>query len=362
MKTFIQILIFVALNTQLIAQFSHGLDKDEASDLMRLASYPFIMEKDGDSLMKVELPNYEILKTVDSIALDNSWSIIKTTNKGVISFRGTTPKQISWLANFYSAMIPAKGKMTLPSGSVTDYEFATDVRAGIQTGWSLAIMIMYPEIIDEIKKLNNEGIFSIYITGHSQGGALALLFRAFLEHLPESVLSKKNKYKTYAFAAPKPGNRFFAYEYNKICNNNLSSYTLINPYDWVPLTPFTVQSPDNTVDLNPFVEFEKSKEGSLIKRIALHQIYKSMKNPIVRSQKSLNKTLGKRVSKMIAKEIGEFAVPKYMLDAAYFPVGISIMLEKYQPIDNSGGKKDVFWQHHPHHYIELVDDYFTENK
>ncbi len=360
-KTQIIFLLFIAFNSQLIAQFSQGLDKNEANDLMKLAYYPFRMEKDGDSLMKAELPNYKIIKTVDSVAMDNAWSVIKKDDIGIVTFRGTTSTKISWLENYYSAMIPAKGEITLPSGEIVNYIFAQDERAGVQTGWSLAILIMYPEIIDEIKKLNSEGIFNIYLAGHSQGGVLTLLFRTFLENLPESVLSKKNQYKTYAFAAPKPGNRFYSYEYNKICNANLSSFTFINPYDWVPQTPFSVQSPNNVSNLNPFVEFENSKEGSLLKRSGIHHIYNSIKNPILKSQKKINKTLGDRVSSLIMKDIGEFKVPEYMLDAAYFPVGVTIMLEQFKPSINPDDKSDAFWQHHSPHYIKLINDYFEEN-
>jgi len=339
------------------AQFSNGLNEIEAQNLMKLSYYPFFMDS-CKTKMDNELPNYQIIKTVDSVAMDNAWSIIKTKNTGIITFRGTTVQQISWMENFYSAMIPAKGEATIPSGKTITYNFANDERAGVQSGWSLAILIMSPEIIEEIKKLNNEGIYHIYIAGHSQGGALALLFRAFLEHLPNDVLSEKNTYKTYAFAAPKPGNRFFAYEYNKIANKELTSFTFTNPYDWVPQLPFSVQSPNNITALNPFIAFESSKEGSFIKRIALHQIYNSMKKPIVKSQKSLNKNLGDRVSKLIKKDIGEFTLPPYLLDAAYFPVGVNIVLEQYQPIHNPKDKKDVFWQHHPPHYIQLVTAYF----
>ena len=288
MKIIIKILLFTFLlfGIQAYAQFNIGVNKNEATAMMRLSYYPFITEKEGDSLMNAELPNYKIIKTVDSVAMDNAWSVIKFEDKGIVSFRGTTTKSLSWLENFYSAMIPAKGVMTLPSGKIANYTFSEDERAGIQTGWSLAIIMVSPVIIDKIKRLNHEGIFNIYITGHSQGGALALLFRAFLEHIPESILSSKNSYKTYAFAAPKPGNRFFSYDYNKFSNKNLSSHTFLNPFDWVPLTPFTVQSPNNTVEANPFTQFEKSKDGSLVKRIALHQMYSSMKNPILKSQKN----------------------------------------------------------------------------
>ena len=354
-------LLLILLSSQIQAQFSQGLNKTEALDLIKLSYYPYILQKGGDSLMRAELPNYEIVIVRDSVAMDNAWSVIKTANKGIISFRGTTPNPISWMENFYSAMIPAKGQMILPNGKHVNYKFAEDPRAGIQTGWSLSIMIMQTEIIREIKKLNDQNIYDIYITGHSQGGALSLLFTSFLVNLPAGILSKQNQYKTYAFAAPKPGNRFFSYEYSKRSNTQLNSYTFINPYDWVPQTPFTVQSPSNITTLNPFLEFEKSKEGSFVKRIALNHIYGSMVNPIKKAQKNLNKNLGNRVNKIIVKEIGEFQVPEYMMDAAYFPVGTSIILEQYLPALNPENEKDIFWQHMPYQYIKLINDYFNEN-
>ena len=257
-------------------------------------------------------------------------------------------------------MIHASGKVTSPQGKVVKYKFADDPRAGVQAGWSLALLVMSKDILQEIRKLNHKGIYDFYITGHSQGGALSLLFRALLEHLTDSVLNPKNNFKTYAFAAPKPGNRFFSYDYNRICNRNFSSITFVNTYDWVPQVPFSVQSPHNIAEPNPFIEFEISKEGSLVKRIALHHIYSSMKKPIVKAQKKLNKTLGHRVKKIIEKTTGGFSVPAYMSDAAYFPAGISITLSHFEPMTNPKDEHDIFWQHKPEHYIRLVDEFFNE--
>ncbi len=353
------ILLLTAVN--ITAQFKAGYEKDEATKLMRATRYPFFEEVKRDSLMSAEIPDFKLIHKVDSIALDNAWCILTSGNRGVISFRGTTDNPISWLENFYAAMIPAVGEVTTPSGKVVQYKFADDPRAGVQAGWSLALLVMSKEIISEMKKLNDKNIYEFYITGHSQGGALALLFRALLEHLPDSTLSKNNSYKTYAFAAPKPGNRFFTYDYNSLCNSNLSSFTFLNPYDWVPQVPFTVQSPDNITSPNPFIMFEESKDGSLIKRIALHNIYGSMKKPIVKAQKKLNKTLGHRVKKIVENTTGEFTVPDYMSDAAYFPAGISIMIGHIEPMTTPEDENDIFWQHAPEKYIQLVDRFFENN-
>ena len=363
MKTLtLLIFTFLLTATQLNAQFEPGFKKNEATKLMRAARYPYYKPGKRDSIMAIELPGYRIVKLVDSTALDNSWCVMTAGNKGVISFRGTTDNPVSWLENFYAAMIPASGEVTSPQGKIVKYKFADDPRAGVQAGWSLALLVMSKDILNEMKKLNEKGIYDFYITGHSQGGALSLLFRALLEHLPDSVLNPKNNFKTYAFAAPKPGNRFFSYDYNRICNSKLSSFNFVNPYDWVPQVPFSVQSPYNITEPNPFIEFERSKEGSLVKRIALHHIYGSMKNPIVKAQKKLNKTLGHRVKKIIEKTTGGFTVPEYMSDAAYFPGGISMTLDHYEPMTNPKDERDVFWQHKPEHYIRLVDKFFEKEK
>ncbi len=360
-KIFLPFLLF-PFSINITAQFEPGFSKEEATKLMRVTRYPFFKPEKRDSIMAIELPGVKIIKLVDSTALDNGWCILTDGNKGIVSFRGTTDNAVSWLENFYAAMIPASGEVTSPEGKVVKYKFSDDPRAGIQAGWSLALLVMSKDILAEIHKLNQKGIYDFYITGHSQGGALSLLFRALLEHLPDSVLDARNNFKTYAFAGPKPGNRFFTYDYNRICNSNLSSFNFINPYDWVPQVPFSVQSPNNITEPNPFLEFEKSKEGSLVKRIALHQIYGSMKNPIVKAQKKLNKTLGHRVKKIIEKTTGGFKVPAYMSDAAYFPAGVSLTLGHITPMLNPDDEHDVFWQHHPEHYIELVDKYFEKQR
>jgi hypothetical protein len=48
-----------------------------------------------------------------------------------------------------------------------------------------------------------------------------------------------------------------------------------------------------------------------------------------------------------------------MADAAYFPAGITIIIDRYEPMLNPEDEQDVFWQHKPEHYIELVDKFFN---
>jgi hypothetical protein len=47
-----------------------------------------------------------------------------------------------------------------------------------------------------------------------------------------------------------------------------------------------------------------------------------------------------------------------MADAANFPAANSIIIDHYEPLLNPEDEQDVFWQHKPEHYIELVDKFF----
>ena len=96
-------------------------------------------------------------------------------------------------------------------------------------------------MVDQINKLNDKGVYDIIITGHSQGGALAHLTRAYLENLPEEEISSKNIFKTYSFANPMCGNEEFAREYKVRYSDSNMSYSVINPADMVPQMPMHYQ-------------------------------------------------------------------------------------------------------------------------
>lgn len=194
------------------------------------------------------------------------------------------------------------------------------------------------------------------MTGHSQGGALIHLLRAMFEYLPEDQLSSKNIFKVYAFAAPKPGNRFFAYDYASYTSLKNPSYTIINKSDWVPQVPFSVQSPDNMTLPSPFASLEDNEFPiPFVKRVVIKRIYKSMKNPTEKSQRRFKKKLGKKMHKQIAKKVGDFETPEYVDDFAYFPVGIQVVLQPWQKTTDNEMLK-VFWQHMPANYYYLIEE------
>lgn len=168
--TLLILLIFAQLNAQT------GLDKSEMRDMIAICnSFTFIdlYKSDKNIIPK----DYHKVYTSGVFGMDNKFQIYKKNHTAVIHFRGSTDKQVSWLENIYAAMIPAQGVINL-EGEDFPYHFADDTSAAVHSGYSLGLAFMHAELIDRIKILNDDGIYDIIITGHSQGGSLANLATA----------------------------------------------------------------------------------------------------------------------------------------------------------------------------------------
>ncbi len=348
--------VIILANSMLVnAQFTTVFDKHEAMNLVAICNY-WINGKIKDVDSTYIDSTYSLIYESKLFKMENKWQLWQKGNQAmVINLRGTTRQSISWYENFYAAMIPAEGNLVLPDSQKVHYKYAEDKRAAVHVGWTMGVSFMMSDILSHIKEMNAKGIYDIYITGHSQGGALAHLLRAAFQYLPEGQLSKKNRFKVYAFASPKPGNRFFAYDYASYTSLKNPSYTIINNSDWVPQLPFSIQSPDNMVEVNPFASLENNDfKIPFIKRIVIKRIYNSMKNPTDKSQRRFKKNLGKKMKKQISKKVGDFQTPEYVNDFSFFPVGVQVILK---PWETSSDDKimNVFWQHLPAHYYYLIE-------
>src|ERR1700676_4408101 len=112
-KSIFPFLIFSTLSIRnLYAQhLKPGFDKSECIEFLEMGS------KLGDSAYQSKIPeplNFKMIYRSKVVGLDNCWDLW-TNNNGiaVISLRGTTTKAESWLANFYAAMVSAKGEIDL---------------------------------------------------------------------------------------------------------------------------------------------------------------------------------------------------------------------------------------------------------
>ncbi len=89
----------------------------------------------------------------------------------------------------------------------------------------------------------------LYITGHSQGAAMATLLRSYLQHTGGTPAGCS--IKTYVFAQPKPGNQHYADDFEEQFCGSEMAFRITNVLDWVPQVPFTLQFPDDIDKPNP---------------------------------------------------------------------------------------------------------------
>ncbi len=306
---FFLFLFFFFLPSIAFAQLSNGFNKQEARDMVMVCnSFTFLdlYASDAEIIPAGYIKSY----TSPVFGLDNCYQVYEQGNMAVICFRGSTDKELSWLENISSAMIPAKGIIEV-NGEKWRYAFARDTTATVHSGYALGIAFMRKDILAQIAKLNTKNIFDFVITGHSQGGALANMLRAYLENLTTQQLSKKNRFKTYAFAAPMTGSKKFATEYNARYAANGSSFNMVIANDPVPLFPVSyndsnfVKSQVNTLlnDRDNFSFMSALKEGSLL-------LFDGTLGKVVNR-------MGRATNKRMIKNLGPVYFPKYVSGINY---------------------------------------------
>jgi hypothetical protein len=201
-----------------IAQLSPGYSLDEAMELIKV-NFRFIDSSRWDSIPGPE--RFQLKYRSVTLGFDNKWDYWEDqAGVGVISLRGTTGTFSSWGANFYAGMIPAKGWIKISENDTFNYELSKDPKARVHVGWTTALGCLWKDMDSMVFAQIDQGKKSFFITGHSQGGALAYLLTAHLRIMQENgIIPRDVQFKTYCSAAPKPGNLYFAYYYEKMTQN-----------------------------------------------------------------------------------------------------------------------------------------------
>jgi hypothetical protein len=304
-------LIFLAaiLSIPSFGQSKDGFKKEEARDMVAICnSFTFLeLYKSDNEILPAD---YKKIYTSRVFGMDNKYQIYKNGHIAVINLRGSTANKLSWLENINSAMIPAKGVIKT-SGDKFEYCFAKNPNAAVHSGFALGMAFLYKDILLQINNLNKEGIHHIIITGHSQGGALANMLRAFLENLSHDEISKKNKFKTYAFAAPMVGNKEFSEEYNNRYALNGSSFNIVIPGDLVPTFP---------LNYNDTSYIAKNLKTLLFERESFNLTKAATDGLAILLEKKILKSVGfvgSSASGQISRDLGEVVMPPYVDDINY---------------------------------------------
>jgi Lipase (class 3) len=350
---FYLLLISIAGSAQLLKP---GFDKEEYRNLMRISA------QFGDSAYRVKIPLTDNLKfnyRSAVVGLDNTWELYTINDKiPVISIRGTTQNSQSWLANFYAAMIPAKGSITIGTNDVFQYELGTHSQAAVHTGWVVSLGYLSKTILPAIDSIYKSGKRDLLIIGHSQGGAIAYLLNAQLMHMQKKgSVPADLRIKTYCSAAPKPGNLQFAYEYEAMVQGGWA-FNVVNSADWVPEVPISIQTLDDFNTVNPFAgSDEMISKQKFPTKLALRYAYNRMSKPTKKAQRNFQKYLGNYTSKIVKKNIPGFEPPVYYESNHFVRTGPTIVLkadEEYFKIFPNDQQK-IFNHHFHEAYLTLLD-------
>lgn len=339
------------------AQLTSGYDFDESMELIKV-NFRF-----ADTIEYSGLPVPQRFRHVyrsPVVGFDNCWDFWKDANGvGLISIRGTTGSLPSWGSNFYSMLVPATGSMKLTEKDSFHYNLASDPAAAVHVGWLFSTGMLMQDMLPKIDSFLLNGGTDLLITGHSQGGAIAYLVTAHLWSLRASGrLPESLRMKTYCSAAPKPGNLRFAYCYEAMTFPGWA-YNTVSSVDWVPETPFSIQTVNDFAPTNPFSDAKELMKGIKIPvRWVLKHAYNKMDRPTRKSQRRFEKYLGRKLGKIMQKSAPGFEPPEYLNENAFARCGTMVSLipdDDYFARYPNYDKENKFLHHSIEPYLYLME-------
>lgn len=362
-KVLLVFFILLASIPEGVCQLKSGFDAKEYLNILGIFAY-----SGKDSVFSKGIPEPNDVKMIyesPTVGLQNKWYLwVNESEKTVIiNIRGTIPDPNSWLENFYAAMIPAKGQIKLNPNYTFDYEFSEDPKAAVHVGWTLATGALMETILPKLDGLMREGYDNVLITGHSQGGAIGYLVSSYLHTLQrENRWGKKVQIKTILSAAPKPGNLFFAYDYERM-NQGGWAFNVVNAADWVPEVPFSIQTVNDFSTTNPFSDvsgFIKSQKFP--KNLIFKKVYNKLNKPTKKAQKNFEKYLGKYAGKEVVKQLPAFEHPDFYQSNHYTRTGNFVILYPDQEYNQTYiyAPEKLFQHHMLQPYLMLLKKQFPE--
>ena len=367
MKIFLFSILITIISFSLTAQslLKPGFDPDEYRELLKVSIRHIDSLKHPYQGLLASYPKYHLEYESPVTGIYNMWQLWISPNKvGVIVIRGTVPKMESWMENFYSGMVRAQGEISVNSNSIFKYKLAEDSNAYVHAGWTIGLASLAPDIVLKIKTYYAKGVKDYIIMGHSQGGAIAFLLRSYLYYL-QPALPRDITFKTYCSAAPKPGNLYYAYDFDFITRGGMA-FRVVNTKDWVPEMPFAIQTLHDVNQGNPFEHGpDLLKKLPFAKRYYLTHIYNKLDKSTSKAQKNYTKYLGDKTYEFVKKSLPAYSKPSFVNSFNYSTCGSPIILkadENYMNNYYEKNKKEygIFVHHHYYAYYNLMMYWYPE--
>lgn len=257
------------------------------------------------------------------------WRSKANPNRYALGIRGTTHAKGSIIEDVRALAIAA----TDNNGNQyirRPYQFAADHRATIHIGFSLGLMSIIDDIVTQMEKCCRDGATEWFITGHSQGAAVATLCRSYLAYQPLNTAHNLT-YKTYVFAQPKPGDTYYGYDFEHLTYDytrfSSMGFRITNTYDWVPEVPLSIQR------------------------------LKDLSRPNVLTVNMPFKIKTRGVNPLLNIFVNALEKLNVLTSLDYVGCGTPIILSG-ESGENTDNPKDFFWQHHTGMYYKLLQKHF----
>ncbi len=348
--------LFPASRLSLAQPLEPGFRVIEAKEMLLISA------RYGDSAYTASLEapaRFAEVYRSDPAGLDNMWKLHTDGHStAVVDVRGSTTAAESWLANIYAGMTPAAGVLRREGGPDFAYQLARHPRAAVHSGWLVALSYLAPGILQHLDSCYRAGYRDLLLTGHSQGGAIAYLLTAYLRsEQQEGRFPADWRIKTYCTAAPKPGNSYFAYDYEAWTAGGWA-FNVINAADWVPQVPISLQSFDDMNDSSPLGAIAgRLGEQSLLVRIALKRALRKMDRSPSKAAGYYTRYLGDFAGKQVAKTLPGLELPPLLETFDYTRTGVAVVLQPdsaYQV--RYPDEEGAAFTHHFHQpYLMLLD-------
>ncbi len=256
---------------------------------------------------------------------NNAWLLLQSKSdpaQYAIAIRGTVGETRSIIADALITTTPAQSGIKLHDGRVLPIIFAATPKAELHLGFAYAAFTMLFEnergILAKLREAKLPDNAKLFITGHSQGAAIATLVHSFLYY---AITDPADRYKlnlqlkqannsgiqlkSYLIAQPKPGNLQYAEDFARITKD--VSYVINNDLDPVPQVPLSLQVPSEVIS---GIAYENKGKGSLIERLVFDDI-----QVVTSFNQKIKNIVAQRSTEIIARRFDE---KKMNLDLHYF--------------------------------------------
>lgn len=144
----------VSFGQPVSASYLHpGFDGKEYRELLDYAFHG-ALTPDTTRAVTNDSERYTLAYRSPEVGMRNRWDlwVRKDHHVAVIVLRGTVNDKLSWLENFYAAMVPATGSVQLGDSVKFDYRLSADDKAMVHVGWLLGLAYLAPTMVEQLRR------------------------------------------------------------------------------------------------------------------------------------------------------------------------------------------------------------------